>query len=173
MKALTPRRLEWVRFTLAATVACLLGLGLLVAAAIGRESAWPWTDRSPDFGSLHFVNDAGTELAWGWRYEGLPDWNWLTGDWFDGKPKPSKWRSEDELEQALPGFAAWSGRIVLVHVEYPESSGHPAASASFAFRPGIHARLRAEANGQVFVALGSTSWVGYATFASERVVEDP
>jgi hypothetical protein len=173
MTLLTPHRLHFLRVVIVTTVACFIGAGLLLIAGIARESAWPWTDRSPEFGSLHFVNESGQPLAWGWRYEGLPDWNWLTGDWFDGRPKPSRWRSEDELEQVLPGFPAWSGRVVEVHVEYPEASGHAAASASFQYQPGIHARLRAQADGQVFVGLGCTSWVGYATFGPERLAGSP
>ena len=57
-----------------------------------------------------------------------------------------------------------------VHVEYPVDSGHPPVSATFAFEPGIHARLRAEEDGDVFIAFGSATWVGYSEFGPEQLV---
>ena len=164
---------RWVRGGAVAAGTCLLVVGLPCTFLVARESAWPWLDRAPAHGWMHFVNDADRPVAWGFRFDGAKEWNWSKPDWFDGEPEPTRWRPEHEVLEILPGLDSWAGETREVRVEYPETSGLPAVSWSFAFEPGMHLRMRTDGSGQLFVSSGEVTWLGNVSFGPERRVAGP
>lgn len=170
---MSPSAMRWVRCGAAVAGTCLLAIGLLCSFLVARESAWPWVERAPAFGWLHYVNDSGWAVAWGLHFDGAEKWWWYQPDRFDGEPEPTKWRPEHDVLQIVPGCDSWAGEVREVRVEFPDPSGLPVASWSFALEPGMHRRIRVDRSGQLFVASGEVTWVGSVSFGPEQRIPGP
>ncbi len=144
------------------------GLALVVAVGIGwlhyRESAWPWTDLTPNHGWFHCVNETGMPVAWGWRYRGLNDGlNFVNAGWSEGGPGPDSWQAHAEVNSIIPGVPS----VIEVHIQFPAASGVPEVTTSFELRSGLHVRLRVASDHRAFIAFGSATPIGYAKFDPE------
>ena len=143
----------------------ICGLGFLEY----REAAWPWTDRAPEFGWFHCVNETDMPVAWAWRSHSLDGWNYVGSHWCEGGPEPDSWQAAGEVDAIL---AAYSGAVIEVRIQFPAERGLPPVVTSFVLTPGLHVRLRVASDHRAYLALGSATDIGYATFGPQRQIGD-
>ena len=168
----TPAAIDSVLLPVGVVGGLLVAVALFVGGVAFRELAWPWTDRWSGHGWFHCVNETGLPIAWGWRDRGCEGWNYVGANWSpDPEPGPSCWQAGTEIDGILPGVTT-SGDIDVL-IRFPKASGVPAATTSFRFRPGLHVRLRVASDHHAYVALGSATSIGYATFGPEGGVGGP
>ncbi|MGQ0553228.1 MAG: hypothetical protein ACT4PU_08400 [Planctomycetota bacterium] len=90
--------------------------------------------------------------------------SYVNSSWSEDGPGPGSWQPQAEVNGIIPA----TGSVIEVHIQFPPASGLPEVSTSFDFRLGLHVRLRVNPGHQAFIAFGSATPIGYATFDAER-----
>jgi hypothetical protein len=154
-------------FTLLICVAAL-GVGWLLLAGFAsfRQAAYPWSDGSGHYVGVQLVNESSAPVALGYRPSAGGEWRWVQGTSRDHRP--AQWcRSVLPIEVVEPVVGRQSWALFL---ECEPRAWSPPIEVSLDVEPKQFVRVHISVQGQVSVAQGTESFVGYPRYDAESVV---
>ena len=142
-------------------VAPVLGTGL-VAAIMGREVLYPWTDWSAPHAVLHVSNESDVVVLVSWQWDDAASgrrWVNVNGD---GVVEAR----DGTIAQIMPILDDDAAQPIVLRVDPRTGDGRAIAGACVAEVDG-HLRLRISSRGEVFISSGDQSWTGAPRFGAE------
>jgi hypothetical protein len=154
-------------FTLLVCVGFLVAVLLLVAGFHSfRQAAYPWSDGSGHYVGLQLANESSAPVALGYRRGTEAEWQWVQGTRVDHRP--SQWCTSVLPVEVIEPFVG--PQPLMLRLECAPRAWSPPVELSVGVRPQTFVRVHISEQGQVSVAQGTESFVGYPSYAPERVV---
>ena len=149
---------------------CVVALGVAWLALTGlawfREWAYPWSDGSGHYVGLQIDNECSLPVALGYRRALDAEWRWVNGTRVDYRT--SQWCvGTSPIEVVEPVVTA---QPLALRLECGPRTWSAPLELSLDVDPQSFVRVRISEEGQVLVAQGTESFVGYPRYGSERIV---